>query len=116
MSQEKQKTTRDKTIIAGTFSKGINTWALPLVEYLSTFLKWSREELKQVDQRTRKLMTMHKALDPRNDVDRLYVSRKEGGRGFAGIEDSVESSIQRLQDYTEKRGGRLVTAIRNNTD
>ena len=34
----------------------------------------------------RKLMTMHKALHPRDD--RLYVSRKEGGRGLASIEDS----------------------------
>ena len=31
-----------------------------------------------MDQRTRKLMTMHKALHPRENVDRLYVSRKEG--------------------------------------
>ena len=60
--------------------KGINTWAVPLVRYSGPFLKWTREELKQMDQRTRKLMTMHKALHPRDDVDRLYVSRKEGGR------------------------------------
>ena len=33
-----------------------------------------------MDQRTRKLMTIHKALHPREDVDRMYVSRKEGGR------------------------------------
>ena len=39
-------------------------------------------------------MTMHKALDPSDDVDRLHVSRKEGGRGHASIEDSVVSSIQ----------------------
>ena len=32
-------------------------------------------------------MTMHKALHPRDDVDTLYVSRKEGGRGLASIED-----------------------------
>ena len=30
-----------------------------------------------MDQRTRKTMTMYKALNPRDDVDRLYVSRKE---------------------------------------
>ena len=42
--------------------KGINTWAVPLVRYSGPFLKWTREELKQMDQRTRKLMTMHKAL------------------------------------------------------
>ena len=57
--------------------KGINTWPVPLVRYLGPFLKWTREELKQMDQRTRKLMTMHKALYPIDDVDRLYVSRKE---------------------------------------
>ena len=60
--------------------KGINIWAVPLVRYSGAFLKWTREELKQMHQRTRKLMTMHKALHPRDDVDRLYVSRKEGGR------------------------------------
>ena len=43
-------------------------------------------------------MTMHKALHPRDDVDRLYVSRKEGGRGLASIEDSVDASIQRLKN------------------
>ena len=33
--------------------KGINTWAVPLVRYSGPFLKWTREELKQMDQRTR---------------------------------------------------------------
>ena len=96
--------------------KGINTWAVLLVRYSEPFLKWTREELKQMDQRTRKLMTMHKALHPRDDVDRLYVSRKEGGRGLASVEDSVDASIQRLEDYIEKHEGGLITAIKNETD
>ena len=66
--------------------------------------------------RTRKLMTMYKVLHPRDDVDRLYVSRLEGGRGLASIEDSVDASIQWLEEYIEKCGGRLVTATRNNTN
>ena len=61
-------------------------------------------------------MTMHKALHPRNDIDTLYVRRKEGGRGLASMEDSVDASIQRHKDYIEKHGGRLITATRNNTD
>ena len=48
-------------------------------------------------------MTMHKALHPKNDVDRLYESRKVGGRGLASIEDSVDASIQRLEEYIEKQ-------------
>ena len=38
--------------------KGINTWSVPLIRYLGLFLKWTREELRQMDQRTRKLMTV----------------------------------------------------------
>ena len=40
--------------------KGINIWAVSPVRYSGPFLKWTREELKQMDQRTRKVMTMHK--------------------------------------------------------
>ena len=96
--------------------KGINTCAESLVRYSGLFLKWTRDELKQMDRRTRKLMTMHKALHPRDDVDRLYVSRIEGGRGLACIEDSVDASIQRLKDYIQKHEGRLITATRNETE
>ena len=78
--------------------------------------KGTRCELKQIDRRTRKLMTMYKALYPRDDVDRLYVSRKEGGRGLASIEDCVDASIQWLEDYIEKLEGELIIAIRNYTD
>ena len=60
--------------------KGIDNWSVHLVRYSGPFLKWTREELKQMDQRTRKLMIMHKTLHPTDDVDRLYTSRKWGGR------------------------------------
>ena len=45
--------------------------------------------------KTRKLMTMHKALYP---VDRLYVSRKEGGRRLASIETAkrIDTMTRRL--------------------
>ena len=95
--------------IEGTFIKGINTWTVPFVRYSGPFLKWTREELKQMDQRSRKLMTLHKALHHKDDVDR-HVSRKEGGRGLISNEDSVDSSIQQLKDYTENHRGRLITA------
>ena len=85
------------------------------VRYWGPLLRWTRE-LKQMDQRTRKLMTMHQALHPRDDVDILYVSRKEGGRGLTSIEDSIDTSIQRLEDYIEKHEGRQTTAIRNERD
>ena len=66
-------------------------------------------------QGTRKIMTMHKALHPRNDVDRLHVSRTAGGRRLASIEDSVDAPIQR-HEYIKKREGIPIIATRNNTE
>ena len=59
---------------------------------------------------------MHKALHHRDDVDRLYVSRNEGERGLASIEDSIDASIQRLEDYIAKHKRGLITAIRNDIE
>ena len=81
--------------------KGINTWAVPLFRYSGAFLKWTRDELKQIDQRTRKLMTIHKALHARDDVDSLYVSRKEGGRGRQRWR--IDTTARRLHRKTRRR-------------
>ena len=69
-----------------------------------------------MDHGKRKIMTTHKTLHPRDNNDRVYVSRKDGGRGLASIEDSADGSIQRLKDYIEKHEGGLITAIKNDTD
>ena len=61
-------------------------------------------------------MTMHKALYPRDDVERLYLSRKEAGKGLTSTEDSIDASIQRLEDNIEKHEKGLITAVRNDTD
>ena len=59
---------------------------------------------------------MHKTLHPRNDVDRLHVSRKEGGRGLTSIQNYVDATIKWFEDYINKHGGRLITTLRNDTD
>ena len=102
----------EKKLSSRNLIKGISTWAVLLVRYSGPFLKWTKDEFKQMDQRTRKLMTMHKALHPRDDVGRLYVSRKEGGRRLA----SIDASVQRLEDYIEEHEEGLFTTLRNNTD
>ena len=55
---------------------------------------------------------MHKALHPRDDVDRLYVSRKEEGRRLASIEISVDVSIQRLENSVDV----LIQRLENSVD
>ena len=64
----------------GNIIKEINIWAVSLLRYSAAFIDWNCTELTQLDQRARKLMTMHNALHPKSNVDCLYIPRKEGGR------------------------------------
>ena len=62
-------------------------------------MKWTREELQQMNQRIRNLITTHKAIYPRNDKDKLYASINEKGRGHISIEDIMDASMQGLEEY-----------------
>ena len=62
VSQNKKKKLLEIKLYRKNLIKRINTWAVTLVRYSEPFLKWTREELRQIDLRTRKLMTMPKAL------------------------------------------------------
>ena len=55
-------------------------------------------------------------LHLRDDMDRLYVLRKEGERGVASIEDGLDASIQGLEDYIKKNKEKLITAASNSSD
>ena len=57
-------------------------------------------------------MSMHKVLHLRDDIDRLYESRKEGGRGLTSSEDFIDPSIQRLEDHIKKSKERLITTTK----
>ena len=48
-------------------------------------------------------MSMYKFLHPIDDIDRLYLSRKEGGSELANIEDCVDAKIQELKEYTKNK-------------
>ena len=45
------------------------------------------------------MFTIYGALHPKSDVDRLYIPRKEGGRGLISIEGCVELAIRGSEVY-----------------
>ena len=61
--------------------KTANTWAVSLMRYGAGLIKWNKEELPEIDRKSRKITTMNKELRPRSDV-----ARKKGGRGLIGCE------------------------------
>ena len=81
--------------------QAINTYAIPVLTYPAGIIKFTQEEKRTLDTMTRKQMTMHGSLHPRADVDRLYLPRKEGGRGLLSVEDSINKEENSIAHYVE---------------
>ena len=56
---------------------------------------------------------MHNVLHPKSNVDRLYIPRKEGGRGLQGVEEAVKVTNLGLENYEKDSRERLLTAARS---
>ena len=89
---------------------GVNTWAVSLIRYTAAFISWRKSELQAIDRKTRKFFTMYGALHPKSDVGRLYIPRKEVGRGLIFIEDCVDLAIRGLEVYVHGNEERLIQA------
>ena len=79
----------------------IKTWTVSLMRCDASTVKWTRSELDEIDRKPRKVMPFNKELHPRRDVDRLYVSRMEGGRGLIGCKMCVKAEKNSLGWYVK---------------
>jgi len=65
------------------------------------------------------LLTIHGHHHPKADVGRLYVPRKQGGRGLIQLEAAHAVEITKLVEYVDRKEGLLIQVVRthqHNTD
>ena len=83
----------------------VNTWAASVMRYGVGILKWNTDELKSLNRRTRKFITMHGELHLKSDIDRVYLSKEMGGRGLRMEENNlrwyVRNSVEPLIEGVE---------------
>ena len=84
--------------------KEINKRVISLVRYSGPYLKFTREELQQIDQRTRKLVEMHKSIHPRDDRERLGVKKRRRKRTHQCRRHRryIDATTQRLHKKEKK--------------
>ena len=66
--------------------EAINTLVVAVVTYSFNIMNWKMSEVKRLDTKTRKLLTMHIRQLPKADVDRLYLPRRIEGIGLTKLE------------------------------
>ena len=82
-----------------------------MIRYTAGIVDWTIAELEDLDFKTRKLMTAHRILHPQSDIDRLYLSRRIGGRGLMQIRQTVEEEIRNLSEYISSTESALKEVI-----
>jgi hypothetical protein len=77
----------------------IGALAVPLLRYSFVIIDWRIEEIKQIDRKTRKMLTMYKMHQPKADIDRLYIKRKKEERVQVQIEAALKAEINFIAKY-----------------
>jgi len=81
----------------------IGALAVPVLRYSFRIINWRIEEIKQIDRKTRKMLIMYKMHHPKADIDRLYVKRKEGGRGLLQVEAAHKTEIINIAEHVNTK-------------
>jgi hypothetical protein len=89
--------------------------AVPILRYSFGIINWRLEEIKQIDRKTRKMLTMYKMHHPKADIDRLYVKWKEGERGMVQVEVAYKTEIFNIAEYlnTKYKVDQFVNIVKN---
>jgi hypothetical protein len=73
------------------------------LRYSFGIIKWHQEEMQKLDRKTRKTLTVHGQHHPKADTERLYVPRKEGGRGLMQIDGIYKAEVMKLRECVESK-------------
>ena len=79
-----------------------DTFAVPVLVPTIGILDWTLAEIDELDKRTGRILCMTGNFHRNSDKDRLYVSRKEGGRGLKSFEESYTSRMITLRRHIMK--------------
>lgn len=71
-------------------------------------------ELRAIDRKVRKILTKGRFRHPKSNTHRLYLSRKEGGRGLIGASDCHRQECTALATYLQTSDDALAKIVFEN--
>ncbi|XP_066912330.1 uncharacterized protein [Clytia hemisphaerica] len=91
----------------------INSYAVPALSYGFPVLDWTITKLENIDRETRKVLQSFHVMHNQSDVTRLYLPRKEGGRGLINIVDHFKNCIINFSSYLLTSNEPYLTLLSN---
>ena len=78
-----------------------NAFAIPVFITSVGIVAWTINEIKEIDSKTRKQLTITGNFHPNGGVDRLFIPRSEGGRGLGSVVHMYRSRIVSVVRHLE---------------
>ena len=95
----------------GNLFLAINSWAVAVIRYSAAFIEWTKNETQDLERQTRKLLVQNHALHPKSNVLRVYMRRKEGGRGLISVEECWANELRSLHHYLANSEEMLLKSV-----
>ena len=76
-----------------------NIFAIPVITPTFGIINWTKEELHNIDIKTRKLLTSTGSFHINSDIDRLYNYGNKGGRGLNSLVDIYISRLVSINSH-----------------
>lgn len=96
---------------ASTRAEATYIMAVPVVTYSFNFTNWKLSQIKKLDTKTRKLLTMGKMPHPRSNVERLYLPRAGSRRGLIHVELFYKTTTIGLAVYLSSTNVSLIRLV-----
>ena len=95
-----------------------NAFAVPVLIPTFGLLNWTINEIEQIDIKTRNILCMTGNFHRNSDIDRLYLKRKNGGRGFKCIKTTYEARIVAARRHllSQKNTNRYLAFVINHEE
>lgn len=89
----------DTKLNAVNLFSAINEWAISLIDYPLGVLEFNDEWGKKLDSKVRKLLSRSSVFIEGAAIERLYLPRKELGRGLRNIQHAIDSTLMNFWKY-----------------
>ena len=76
-----------------------NSFAVPILTPTFGILDWNKDEVEAIDIKTRKILATTGNFHRNSSVDRLYMTREDGGRGLNSVYDVFIPRLISLVDH-----------------
>ena len=88
----------------------------PIRSKIIITINWTKSELAELDDPTRKLLTIHGTLHSRSSISCLYLPRAEGGRGLISDEGAINTEDRNFNVFISQSQEHLLKSFRKRKD